>query len=105
MTTVHIPMQKAQGVELHPRLRQVFETCQTLNIHCVPQVDNCLSVGRYPHICDVWLEVLEIPEYHLTHELYRVRVWRTKEIFHVVAIGPGYLLSRLVTRGLLSYSE
>lgn len=105
MTVQIHKMQKAQGAGLHPRLQQVYDTCETINIHCVLQVDNCLSIGRYPHICDVWLEVLEIPEYGVTHELYRVRVWRTKEVFHVVAIGPGYLLSRLVTRGLLSYSE
>lgn len=96
------PVQPVQGTELHKRIAQLCEACKSISIHHVIWSANSVTIGRFPNLVDVTCETLEFPGVHppLTQDLYRVTVWRTKETFQVVAIGPGYLLSKISLRGI-----
>lgn len=91
-----------QGTEtaFHPRIAELIKTCRRLNIRCIPWDRNAVVVGRFPNHVDVTIERVEVSEYQFYLETYRCKVLRTKEVFHVVAIGPGYLFRKLVEKGI-----
>ena len=100
------PTQQAEPVQgigrpftPHPRIAEIIKVCKSINLRCVPWKPTAVAIGTWPDVVDIQVEVLELPhDLHL--DLYHCFVWRTKERFCHVALGAGFLFSKLSMRGI-----
>lgn len=95
-----VPLGGVHVIDFHPRIADLISTCQKIGIRCLPWDRNAVTLGHYPHLVDVQVEVLEVPDYGFVLDIFRCYYWRTKERFHFVACGTGYLFSKLTLKGI-----